>query len=71
MNWLDEQYAHARREQEVRELMRQAEIENLVAQTNPQPNANNFRRAVGAKLIELGERLQDAPIAPRPSTMEI
>lgn len=71
MNWLDEQYAHARREQEVRDLMRQAEIENLMAQTNPQPDSKNFRRAIGAKLIELGERLQDAPVASRPSTMEI
>lgn len=73
MHWLDEQYHKERREEEVRALQREAEIQALLAQKQPKASAKdkNVRRAVGGKLIQIGERLQDAQSAPRASTSEI
>ena len=72
MNWLNAQFEQARREDEIRALERQAEIEAMLARAYPSKTKNkNVRRALGTKLVELGERLQDAQPAPRPSTSKI
>ncbi len=72
MNWLNAQFEQARREDEVRVLAKEAEIEAMLARAYPSKTKNkNVRRALGSKLVELGERLQETQPAPRPSTSKI
>ena len=72
MNWLNVQLEQARREDEVRALVQEAEIEAMLARAYPSKTKNkNVRRALGTKLVELGERLQDAQPAPRTSISKI
>lgn len=72
MNWLNVEFEKQRRQDELRALEQQAEIEALLAPTRP-PKASRktVRKALGNKLVEWGEKLQDAPRAPRPSTSKI
>jgi hypothetical protein len=73
MNWLNERYEQERREDEVRAMLHDAEIEALLADAKAQGKAKNkkVRKAVGSKLVEWGERLQDTQSLPKPSTSKI
>lgn len=78
MNWVDEQYERERRADDVREAQRAARIQALVKQDKSKDEGKNrgkgkdkkIRRALGSKLIEWGEQLQDGG-APNPSTAKI
>lgn len=73
MDWIDEQYQNERRADELRAAQHDAEVQALLAQALPKNNAptKNVRRALGSKLIALGERLQDVQPSPKPSTAKI
>lgn len=73
MNMLEAEYARKDRENEVREVMRASEIKKLLAsqQTNAKNDNQSVRNAVGSKLVEWGERLQDGQSAPKPATLKI
>lgn len=63
MHWLNVRCDQERREDEIRALQREAEI-NALLRGAPQPDkkpSKNVRRAVGGKLVEWGERLQEQP----------
>lgn len=70
MNWLNARFEQERREDEVRNLVHDAKVQALLAQSNPKGKAKNkkVRNAVGGKLVEWGERLQDTQPLPKPST---
>jgi hypothetical protein len=67
MNWLNEEYLKEHREQEVRELMRDAEIREALEESKPKIKSRRIRQAVGGKLIALGERLQEPAAQPHPA----
>jgi hypothetical protein len=70
MNWLNEQYAKERYEDNLREIQHEQEIELLRTQAEEKPESEprRVRKAVGGKLIELGKRLQDAQTPAEPPT---
>ncbi|MCC7163754.1 MAG: hypothetical protein IT331_14765 [Anaerolineae bacterium] len=76
MNWLVEQYERERRADELREAQRVAKFRMLLAQDEDKnqnknkPDDKKVRRALGSKLIEWGEQLQDGG-ARNPLTAEI
>lgn len=72
-NWTNEQYEKQRRADDLREAARQAEIKALLTQgkSEGKPNEKKVRRAIGRKLIEVGERLQDNSSLPNPSASKI
>jgi hypothetical protein len=61
MNWLDEQVARERHEDDAKRALREAEIQKLLNSEakNDKANKNKLRNAVGGKMVEWGERLQD------------
>ena len=71
MNWLSEQYQNERRADDLRAARHEAEIEALLSDKKPKGKPKQVRRALGSKLIELGERLQDTQSSPNPSTSKI
>ncbi len=71
MNWLNEQYAKERYEDNIREAQHDQEVESLRTQSTeekPESEPRRVRQAVGGKLIELGKRLQDAQTPAEPTT---
>lgn len=78
MNWVDEQYERERRADDVREAQRAARVKALVEGGKRKDDGKNqgkgkdkkIRRALGSKLVEWGEQLQDGG-APNPSTAKI
>lgn len=71
MSWLDEQYHRERREDDLRAARRDAEIEALLETKKGKEKPKKVRNALGSKLVEWGERLQDNKPAPKPSTSKI
>lgn len=65
MNWLNEQYANERYQDELRQAEHDAEINALLAASQPDAGQSNFRQALGGKLIEWGKKLQDTSNAPQ------
>lgn len=78
MNWVAEEYERERHADEVREAERAARVQALVGQAKGKDDGKDWgkgkdkkiRRALGNKLIEWGEQLQDGG-APNPSTAKI
>jgi hypothetical protein len=71
MNWLDEQYQNERRADDLRAAQRQAEIDALLPRKYRPAKPRQVRRAVGNKLVEWGERLQETQQTRRTSTSKI
>lgn len=78
MDWISEEVERQRRADQVREAEREAKIKALLEQDKGKNNGKgkqkakdkNMRRALGSKLIEWGEQLQDGG-SPNPSTLKI
>lgn len=73
MNMFEAEYAQKDREHEVREAVRASELKKLLApqQAQSKNGSQSVRNAVGSKLVELGERLQDGHSAPKPAISKI
>lgn len=71
MNWLSEQYQKERRADELRAIQRQSEINTLLPRKGETAKPKKVRRAVGSKLVEWGERLQETQPLPRSAALEI
>jgi hypothetical protein len=72
MNWLNARFEQERREDEIRALQHEAKMQALLddARRHGKTPRKNVRRAVGGKLVEWGERLQDGQSLPGPSLSE-
>lgn len=71
MDWLDSKYAQERRDEQVRVAQHDAEIAKLLAEAQPKRKPNHVRRALGSKLVALGERLQAQTNSSNPVSSEI
>lgn len=71
MSWLDEQYQRERREDDLRAARRDAEIEHLLENKKGKEKPKKVRNALGNKLVEWGERLQDGAPKRKTSTSNI
>jgi len=78
MDWISEECERQRRADELREAERENKVKALLAQSKAKDNGKDkkkgkdkgVRRALGGKLIEWGEQLQDGS-SPNPSTLKI
>jgi hypothetical protein len=71
MNWLDEQYQRERNADDLRAAQRDAEIEALLENKKGKEKPKKVRNALGSKLVEWGERMQDSTAKRNPSTSKI
>jgi hypothetical protein len=65
MNWLNEQYANERYQEAVRQAQQETAKNTLLATSQAATETQGIRQAVGGKLIEWGQRLQDTSNAPQ------
>ena len=63
MNSLDELYQRERRKDDLNAAERAAARKELLAHAEPPAEPRRIRQAIGGKLIEWGERLQETPPA--------
>ena len=76
MDWISEECERQRRADQMREAEREAKNKALLAEgkgknkSKEKGKDKNVRRALGSKLIEWGEQLQDGS-SPNPSTAKI
>lgn len=71
MNWMHEQYQNERNKDQVREAQHNAEVDALLNKHEGKGKPKKVRSALGSKLVEWGERLQDAPHSSKPATSKI
>lgn len=71
MNWMHEQYQLERNKDQMREAQHEAEVDALLGKNKGKGKPKKVRSALGSKLVEWGERLQDAPAPSKPATSKI
>lgn len=65
MNWLNEQYANERYQEAVRQAQQETANNALLSTSQTSAETHSIRQAVGGKLIEWGQRLQDTTNTPQ------
>ncbi len=61
MNWLHSQFTSEQYRDDLRAAEQEAKVQALLAEAQTAQEAHSLRNALGEKLVELGERLQDPP----------